>query len=410
MAEDVVIRLEGVWKRYGLLPALQEGWSALRGRVADNEGDRWALRNVNLEVRRGEALGIVGRNGAGKSTLLKILAGVTPVTRGRVETHGRLFPMIELNAGLHMELTGRENVYLLGAIMGLSRREVQTNMAAIESFCELREYFDQPVRKYSSGMLARLGFGVAVNIEADIILIDEVLSVGDLAFQKKCLEKVSKLYQSGNTSILLVTHSPRQAERLCNRGLWLQSGELLLDDTMRKVTATYFEETTKGYKARLQQEGRLQPQIYLDTNEVSFEAVDILDATGSIAESVETGRPMSIRVKYKLKESVPALSFHFGFVTPDLLRLAVFNSIDQPNPLHMDTEGIVECHIKKLPLMPGIYGLLISVSTFDRALFKGENLLHFQVNDPSFEYVRHNMELVVIDAEWRFYSDRVEAG
>ena len=406
MVDDVVIRIENVWKCYGLLPALREKWYALRGKVSNNSENLWALRDIALEVKRGEAIGIVGRNGAGKSTLLKMLAGVTSVTRGKFEIQGNVFPMIELNAGLHMELTGRENVYLLGTIMGLTRREVKTKMPEVEAFCELGEYFEQPVRKYSTGMLARLGFGVAMNIETEIILIDEVLGVGDLVFQKKCMDKISELYRNHNTTILLVTHNPRQAERICDRGLLLQNGELILDDTMRKVATRYFEETTKEYRTRLQQEGRLSSQIYLDTGEVCFESIEILDASGRVTDFVETGQPMSIRIKYKLKEPMPAITFHFGFLTPDLLRLAVFNSIDQPNPLAMNTEGGVECRVRKLPLMPGIYGLFISVSTTDdnRALFKGENLLHFQVNDPTFEYTRRNMELVVIDTDWRFYK------
>ena len=181
MSEDVVIRIEGMWKRYGLpiVPALRRGWRALRGRGPGNE-DAWVLRDVNLEVRRGETLGIIGRNGAGKSTMLKVLAGVTPPTRGRVEVRGRIFPMIELNAGVHPELTGRENVHLLGAVMGLGRREVRAKLPAIENFCELGEWFDKPVRMYSSGMLARLGFAVAINVDSDIIMVDEVFAVGDL--------------------------------------------------------------------------------------------------------------------------------------------------------------------------------------------------------------------------------------
>ncbi len=190
MSDDVVIRIEGLWKRYGLpLPAvIRKGWNLVRhGHLESGNGDHgpWALRDVNLEVRRGETVGIVGRNGAGKSTLLKVLAGVTAPTRGRVEIRGRIFPMIELNAGLHMELTGRENVRLLGAVMGLSRREMESRLPDIEEFTELGVWFDKPVRTYSTGMLGRLGFGVAVNIESDVVLIDETFAVGDLKFQKQ---------------------------------------------------------------------------------------------------------------------------------------------------------------------------------------------------------------------------------
>ena len=190
MSDAVMIRIEGLWKRYGLpLPEIvRRGWNLLTNKnesSADLGDGPWALKDINLEIQKGETIGIVGRNGAGKSTLLKVLAGVTTPTRGRVEIRGRLFPMIELNAGLNMELTGRENVSLLGAVMGLSRRGIESKLPDIEEFTELGDWFDRPVRMYSSGMLARLGFGVAVNIESEVILIDETFAVGDLKFQKQ---------------------------------------------------------------------------------------------------------------------------------------------------------------------------------------------------------------------------------
>ncbi|MBZ0306406.1 MAG: ATP-binding cassette domain-containing protein, partial [Anaerolineae bacterium] len=166
-----VIRVEGLYKQYGL--PLPSPFSRLRGLTEP----KWSLRDIQFEVRGGETLGIIGYNGAGKSTLLKVLAGVTPPTRGQVEVRGRVFPMIELNAGMNMELTGRENVLLLGILMGMSRAEIRAKLPEIEDFCELGKWFDEAVWKYSSGMLARLGFSVALNVDADILLVDEVLAV-----------------------------------------------------------------------------------------------------------------------------------------------------------------------------------------------------------------------------------------
>jgi lipopolysaccharide transport system ATP-binding protein len=240
MADDVVIMIEGLWKRYGLLPELQERWDALRGGVSDTRDGHWALRDLDLEVHHGETLGIIGRNGAGKSTLLKILAGVTPATRGRVEVRGRAFPMIELNAGLHMELTGRENVYLLGAVMGLTRAEVAARMEEIEEFCELEEWFDRPVRKYSSGMLARLGFGVAVNVDADVLLVDEVLGVGDLDFRNKCMRRMESLRSAGRTT-LFVSHNLYHVRRTCDRVMVLEKGEAVFLGHPEKAIERYEE-------------------------------------------------------------------------------------------------------------------------------------------------------------------------
>ncbi len=224
-SDDLAIRLEGVWKHYGLLPAIRDRWRIWRGTLAPDERDRWALRDINLAVRQGEILGILGRNGAGKSTLLKVLAGVTPVTRGHFDIRGRVFPMIELNAGLHPDLTGKENVFLLGSIMGLSRGEVTAKLGAIEAFCDIGEWFDRPVRQYSSGMLARLGFAVAVNVDADILLIDEVLSVGDLAFRNKCLQRLEALHSEGR-SLLLVSHNLHTIRRACDKVAVLEKGEV----------------------------------------------------------------------------------------------------------------------------------------------------------------------------------------
>ncbi|MBI3978496.1 MAG: ABC transporter ATP-binding protein [Chloroflexi bacterium] len=231
MSGDTVIHVEGLWKRYGLPigPALRRLVRPLRnGRAPDPEADGpWALRDVNLEVKRGETLGIIGRNGAGKSTLLKVLAGVTPPSRGRVDVRGRVFPMIELNAGLHMELTGRENVRLLGAIMGLSSMQTRNLLPAIEEFCQLGEYFEKPVRTYSSGMLARLGFAVAIHIDSDLMLVDEVFSVGDLKFQNKCLARMRQSLTEGRT-ILFVSHSLDILQFLASRILVLDQGKAVI--------------------------------------------------------------------------------------------------------------------------------------------------------------------------------------
>jgi ABC-type polysaccharide/polyol phosphate transport system ATPase subunit len=362
--------------------------------------DSFALEDVSFEVKRGETLGIIGHNGAGKSTLLKILAGVTPPTSGDVEVRGRIFPMIELNAGIHPELTGRENVRLLGAIMGLSRRDIEAKVPQIEGFCELEDWFDRPVRMYSSGMLARLGFAVALNIEADILLVDEVLAVGDLNFQRKCIEHMAKLQNSAVT-ILLVTHAVRQAERVCQNGILLEDGRIIKSDTIRQVASQYYQDTVHQGFNRLRDQQL--PVIFQDSGEVSLEEIAIRDLHGKPCSTVETGQDVSIYLRYRLKKNIEDLVFHFGFVTSDMLRVTVFNSLDEPFALSKETQGVVECHIKKLPLMPGAYGLFLSITRSNSiSLFKGENLVAFEVVDPSFLYTRRNMELIALDVKWDF--------
>jgi lipopolysaccharide transport system ATP-binding protein len=245
MDHDVAIRMEGVWKRYGLpLPRwLERGKEWLQSfnhsdSLAADDNKLWILQDINLEVRCGETVAIVGRNGAAKSTLLKILAGVTPQTRGQVEVRGRVFPMIEITGGLHQELTGRENIRMIGAILGLTRRELTALMPEIEEFTELGVWLDQPIRAYSTGMVARLGFGVGACIQTDVVLIDETLSVGDLGFQNKCLARIKKMQENGS-AIVLVTHSLNTAQFIAERGIVLDEGRIIASGSSVEALRAY---------------------------------------------------------------------------------------------------------------------------------------------------------------------------
>lgn len=311
---DVTIKIQGLWKRYGLpIPeVVRKGMAKAKqlfGVRGDFINDAWALQDINLEVRRGETLGIVGRNGAGKSTLLKILAGVTAPTYGKVEIFGRIFPMIELNAGLHMELTGRENVKLLGAVMGLGKEEIEEKLPDIEDFCELGDWFDQPVRMYSSGMLGRLGFGVAVNIQSDVVLIDETFAVGDLKFQNKSLARVKEMRESGAT-ILLVSHSLETLQFVARRGILLEQGQLLSDGTSLEAINAYEKLVFRSEQQRLQHRVR---------NRISSEDAYIYDArlysqSGDTIKEVISGAPFGIEVDLQLNRSLEKPMFSMGLL------------------------------------------------------------------------------------------------
>lgn len=317
MADDVVIHVEGLWKRYGLplTQGLRRSWSRLRSHGSlssaadDHDGGPWALRDVSFEVRRGDTLGIIGRNGAGKSTLLKVLAGVTPPTRGHVEVRGRVFPMIELGAGIHAELTGRENVYLLGAVMGLSRHDVDARIARIEDFCELGDWFDRPVRMYSTGMVARLGFAVAANVENDILLIDETFSVGDLKFQNKCLANMRRMRESGVT-ILLVTHSLDMLQFVTQRGIVLDDGKITAGGSSLEALS-YYERAV----FRLQQqdfENRVSNRI--SSGEATIHSAHIYGADGESAREVDAGSPFGIEVEFDVHRLLEDAVFSLGIV------------------------------------------------------------------------------------------------
>ena len=201
-----------------------------------------ALKNISFEVSSGETVGIIGKNGAGKSTILGLLAGVLKPSSGQVTVAGRIAPLLELGAGFHPELSGRENILLNGILLGMLKRDVEEKRDTIIEFSELEEFIDQPIRTYSSGMLARLGFSVAVHCEPDILLLDEVLSVGDQDFQKKCIEKMLGFKRSGKT-IIFVSHSAQQIEEICDRVIWIEKGKVELSGNVEEVLPNYLNKT-----------------------------------------------------------------------------------------------------------------------------------------------------------------------
>src|SRR5438309_1617845 len=250
----VVIHGEGMGKRYrrglqvddGLRHALED---FVRSPIATmrrkKEETFWALKDVSLEVKEGEVLGLIGRNGAGKTTLLKILSRITRPTSGWAEIHGRVGSLLEVGTGFHPELTGRENTFLSGAILGMSRREIISKFDEIVAFAELEKFIDTPVKHYSSGMYVRLAFAVAAHLEPEILLVDEVLAVGDINFQKKCLGKMGDVARAGRT-VVLVSHQLNQIPRLCHRVVWIDAASVRQDGPTHEVTSAYESAMARG--------------------------------------------------------------------------------------------------------------------------------------------------------------------
>jgi ABC-type polysaccharide/polyol phosphate transport system ATPase subunit len=241
--EPLAISIKGVSKLFrlqkqrtfkDLLPALAGGQKAVE--------TFWALQDINLEIKKGETLGIIGPNGAGKSTLLKLMAGVTKPTKGEIKINGDIAPLIELGAGFHPELTGRENITLNGVILGMSREQVAEKFKEIVDFAELWEFIDQPIKHYSSGMYLRLAFSVAVHTKPDILLIDEILAVGDESFKQKCFKKMEEFKKEGVT-IVLVSHVLEQMKEFCSRAVYLDEHKIIMDGGVEKVCERYLQET-----------------------------------------------------------------------------------------------------------------------------------------------------------------------
>lgn len=247
MKNDVVIEFKSVTKSYKLFSSDKKRLlSAFFKNIPYKE--KKAIDNLSFQIRRGEAVALFGRNGAGKSTILKMITGVTYPTKGEVIVKGRVSALLELTSGFDPELSGRENIYLKGQLIGLRDEEIKAVEQDIEDFAELDEYIDQPVRTYSSGMKARLGFAVNVNIKPEILIIDEALSVGDVAFRKKCVKKVNEIMARDDVTLLFVTHSVSTAREFCNRGILLKKGKMMLDTDIEEAIEAYKEQSAKGGK------------------------------------------------------------------------------------------------------------------------------------------------------------------
>ena len=309
-SSEPAVVFDGVWKKFrrgeradslrDLIPGIAR--RLVRGRPAADEleegtGDFWALRDVSFTVRPGEALGIIGPNGAGKSTILKLLTRILKPTRGSCAVYGRTGALIEVAAGFHADLTGRENIYLQGAILGMKRVEIARTMDAIIDFAGLDEFIDTPVKRFSSGMSARLGFSIAAHLDPDVLIIDEVLSVGDMDFQQRCVDRM-KSFKSHGVAIVFVSHNLQQVATLCDRGIYLQRS-VRAQGPVQEALAAY----VSGVGA------------HHDTGAGS--AIEILDAKlvdvgGEPVASVEPGAPLRLTVEYAAHEDIG--DFHFGFV------------------------------------------------------------------------------------------------
>ena len=405
MSDDVVIRVEGIWKSYGLQPEtlrrlrrmVRGNWRGVRSSRSD--GRLWALKDINLEVRRGETLGIMGRNGAGKSTLLKLLAGVSPVTRGKIQVMGRVFPMIELSAGLHPELTGRENVLLLGAIMGLDRDKMTNLLPAIEEFCELGDYFNRPARTYSSGMLARLGFGVAMNVEADIVLIDEVLAVGDIGFQRKCYQRIHEL-QRGQKTILLVSHNPYVIERHCSSALIMRNGQVEASGTPAEMFYKYFVSFAESDGVVAAPKAFALPETRPGGGQIRITRIQLLNSEGQETHSIRPGEVATFRFHFQCNEVLESPNFGIQIQTLDNLVVASLETTGVRRQMSIHSDGYFDCTLP-FYLTPNVYVLRIKVAQ-DGLVDLVENARQFRVEpDSSCAFDTGNMGLLYLKPEWQ---------
>lgn len=366
----------------------------LRGLVKSMKHDEfWALRDVNFEVAPGRMAGIIGRNGSGKSTLLRLIGGVGKADRGRIVTRGRIGALIDLGAGFHPDLTGRENVYINGVISGLTRKEVTRNFDSIVAFAELEDFIDSPLRVYSLGMQMRLAFAVAIHIQPSILLIDEVLAVGDIAFQNKCLGRIAQFKAQG-CAILLVSHDTGLVSKLCDEVLWLHQGQLAARGEAEEVVDQYLAEMEAETRRRTPESSLVQPTpvgIDLKLNENRFGSLEmqitevtLLDAGGRIVEELPSGQPLSVQIGYRAPQ--PLSSPIFGVTISREDGLICYES-------STETEGVVA------PMVNGEGKIILE---FDRLDLTGDTYyLDVGVYERTWAYA--------YDYHWHVYPLRVTA-
>ncbi len=389
---DVVIKVENLSKKYIISHQGQEKYTALRDVLAngvrsmfnrgivdplkrlssksttqqlnassiqplnDSTEDFYALKDISFEIKQGDRVGIIGRNGAGKSTLLKILSRITEPTSGRIEITGRVASLLEVGTGFHPELTGRENIFLNGAILGMGKVEINRKFDEIVEFAEVERFLDTPVKRYSSGMYVRLAFAVAAHLEPEILIVDEVLAVGDAQFQKKCLGKMGEVSKEGRT-VLFVSHNMEAIRRLCNRGILMEKGQVVSAGNTESVINGYLESGITN-----QSEFLIAPPKDPDVNGFAYKII-VEDFEGSPANEILMGQPWQVRILFKINKKTEHFIIGLGMLTNLSFRVRTVWS--KPVTLEPgDYQAIFREN--SLQLTTGRYLLLIGLSAHER--------------------------------------------
>ena len=426
---DVAIRIENLSKRYHIgarqvrssfretvIGALKAPIRRIRsfGRSSDREEDAiWALRDVSLDVPHGQVLGLIGPNGAGKSTLLKILSRITEPTSGRASIHGRVASLLEVGTGFHPELTGRENTFLSGAILGMSKQEITRKFDEIVEFSGVEKFIDTPVKRYSSGMKVRLGFAVAAHLEPEILLVDEVLSVGDAAFRKKCMSKMGSVAAKGRT-VVLVSHDLGVISTLCERAILLENGSISRSGDAAEVVQQYLEYATQG-------DGQTNAAFSVNRDllagqkrdEFAFDDMEVVNPAHPEA-GPRTWDPLILRLRYSANAQFTGPSIEVLF--RDMAGVRLFQLSTTPISGYdigeFFSKGTVELRVDRLPLTGGRYVVDVGVARVRGEWFKKfENVMQVEVQ-PAYVYNTEFLPinkwgLMVVDHKWDHF--RTEA-
>jgi lipopolysaccharide transport system ATP-binding protein len=364
---ELILSVENISKRYRILPTTGKGWrknqrvlvddiarvtNQLLGRkYKEKKVSFWALKDVSFEAGQGDVIGVIGRNGAGKSTLLKLLGRVTEPTSGKAIVYGRVGSLLEVGTGFHSELTGRENIFISGAIIGMSTAEIKRKFDEIVAFSGVEEFLDTPVKRYSSGMEVRLAFSVAAHLRPQVLLVDEVLSVGDASFQEKSLKKIKEVSEGGGT-ILFISHNMTTVSSLCNKAMVLDHGKTIFPlGPVRDAVACYLSEVGKSQQNQLEQGRQIEAPGMVKISGFSIRGVD-----NTILDTLTSGMPVNFQIEYLAEQFRSLKDINISILIKDLKGevIASLTNLATVGPLVLPARrGQVICHIEKLPLASG---------------------------------------------------------
>jgi ABC-2 type transport system ATP-binding protein len=362
LSSSPVVVVENVSKKYRLYRERNQSIKVAIMRGGRAKVDMfWALQDVSFEVYQGSTTGLIGENGSGKSTMLKCLARILRPDTGSVSVTGKMSALLELGAGFHPELSGRENVFLNGAILGLKQKELAAKFDDIVDFAGIGQYIDEPVKNYSSGMYVRLGFSVAINVEPDILLVDEVLAVGDEAFQRKCLERFADLKNSGRT-VIIVSHAMGSVINMCDHVIWFKKGRKMGDGDPRQVVEAYTGSIT------LSEHRPTETGDRWGSGEARIERVTLLDRSGGQTTRVGSGEPLTVRLWYTTSQPIERPVFSVSLQT--LQGVVISNPTTREGgevPEKLDGSGWVDLVLDHFPILPGTYDITASLTDFTLA-------------------------------------------
>jgi lipopolysaccharide transport system ATP-binding protein len=423
-----VIKVEGLGKQY-VIGSRENGRETFREMLAATaaapfrrlqklrdkatpEERIWVLKDVKFEVNKGEVVGIIGRNGAGKSTLLKILSRITNPTEGRAEIRGRVASLLDVGTGFHPELTGRENIYLNGAILGMSRAEIARKLDAIIAFAEIDKFLDTPVKRYSSGMYVRLAFAVAAHLEPEILIVDEVLAVGDIEFQRKCLGKMGEVAGGGRT-VLFVSHNMTAVQNLCSKVILIANGRASAIGPSSEIVARYLASNTGLCVA----DGDLRTLRRKGEGQIRFHRLEFFDQNGLPVTTPRTGDELNVVLSFDGSRTEPR-PVRVGITFYDVLDNPLFicaNEASCNELLRIGAGQKVACRIPRLPLSAGRYKVGLFLERAGVIQDWLQDYVPLEVADKSFFGTGHNIPLkwqgkmVLVDNEWRRLSDVADA-